>query len=85
MPSPWKHPKTGVYWFRCAVPADLRGVLKRRDATPPSPGGDVTTPSSTSVWRLLGRTTIEGEAVDVTPKPAAARPVPGYRPVDIMS
>lgn len=24
MPTPWKHPKTGVYYFRRAVPADVR-------------------------------------------------------------
>ncbi|WP_460478099.1 DUF6538 domain-containing protein [Bowmanella dokdonensis] len=29
MTSPWKHPKTGVYYFRRAVPADIRGALGR--------------------------------------------------------
>ncbi len=27
VPSPWKHPKTGVYYFRRAVPAGLREAL----------------------------------------------------------
>lgn len=27
MPTPWKHPKTGTYYFRRAVPADLRDKL----------------------------------------------------------
>ena len=27
MPKPWKHPKTGVYYFRQAVPEKLRDVL----------------------------------------------------------
>jgi integrase len=27
MAQPFKHPKTGVYWFRKAVPADLRPIL----------------------------------------------------------
>lgn len=27
MPSPWKHPKTGVYWVRRRVPAALRNKL----------------------------------------------------------
>jgi integrase len=32
MPSPYKHPKTGVYWFRQRVPADIRAVAKGRTA-----------------------------------------------------
>jgi len=31
MARPWKHPKTGVYWFRKAVPADLRSILRKRE------------------------------------------------------
>jgi len=27
MASPWKHPKTGRYWFRRAFPADVRATL----------------------------------------------------------
>lgn len=27
MPTPWKHPKTGTYYFRRAVPADVRDKL----------------------------------------------------------
>ena len=29
MATPWKHPRTGVYWFRKAVPARLRSALSR--------------------------------------------------------
>ena len=29
MTSPWKHPETGVYYFRRAVPADLRESVGR--------------------------------------------------------
>jgi len=28
MALPWKHPKTGVYWFRRRVPADLRDKIR---------------------------------------------------------
>jgi hypothetical protein len=28
MATPWKHPKTGVYWFRKRVPDDLREAVK---------------------------------------------------------
>ncbi|MCZ8036251.1 MAG: tyrosine-type recombinase/integrase [Novosphingobium sp.] len=31
MARPFKHPKTGVYWFRKAVPKDLRAVLGKRE------------------------------------------------------
>jgi integrase len=31
MPQPWKHPKTGVYYFRKVVPERLRGVVGRRE------------------------------------------------------
>lgn len=31
MTRPHKHPKTGVYWFRKAVPKDLRGVLGKTE------------------------------------------------------
>lgn len=31
MARPFKHPKTGVYWFRRAVPKDLREVLGKRE------------------------------------------------------
>jgi len=31
MARPWKHPKTGVYWFRKAVPADLRSIIGKRE------------------------------------------------------
>lgn len=27
MATPWKHPKTGVYWFRKRVPDDLRAAV----------------------------------------------------------
>jgi hypothetical protein len=27
MSRPWKHPKTGIYWFRKRVPDELRGVV----------------------------------------------------------
>ena len=33
MPSPFKHPKTGVYWFRRAVPQDLRAKIGRCELT----------------------------------------------------
>src|SRR4051794_25511214 len=31
MSRPWKHPKTGIYWLRKRVPADLVGVLGRAE------------------------------------------------------
>lgn len=31
MAQPWKHPKTGVYWFRRAVPKALRDAVGRRE------------------------------------------------------
>ena len=31
MSRPWKHPKTGVYWLRKAVPLDLRTVVGKRE------------------------------------------------------
>lgn len=30
MASPWKHPKTGMYWIRRAVPRALQPILKQR-------------------------------------------------------
>jgi hypothetical protein len=27
MARPWKHPRTGIYWFRKRVPDELRGVI----------------------------------------------------------
>lgn len=30
MSRPWKHPDSGVYWFRRAVPADLREPVGKR-------------------------------------------------------
>lgn len=33
MPSPQKHPKTGVYWFRQRVPPDLRAILGKTEVT----------------------------------------------------
>jgi hypothetical protein len=27
MSRPWKHPKTGIYWFRNRVPDEFRGVI----------------------------------------------------------
>jgi hypothetical protein len=27
MARPWKHPKTGIYWLRKAVPEDLRPLV----------------------------------------------------------
>lgn len=32
MPSPFKHSKTGVYWFRQRVPADIRRLAKGKTA-----------------------------------------------------
>ena len=29
MPQPWKHPKTGVYYFRKGVPERLRALVGR--------------------------------------------------------
>ena len=29
--TPWKHPKTGVYWFRKAVPLALRALVGKRE------------------------------------------------------
>ncbi len=31
MSRPWKHPKTGVYWLRKGVPADLRAAVGKRE------------------------------------------------------
>lgn len=31
MSRPWKHPNSGVYWFRRAVPADLRALVGKRE------------------------------------------------------
>ncbi len=31
MASPWKHPKTGVYYLRKRVPADLIGSVGKRE------------------------------------------------------
>lgn len=31
MARPWKHPKTGIYWLRRAVPADLRAAVGKRE------------------------------------------------------
>ncbi|WP_318652304.1 DUF6538 domain-containing protein [Bosea spartocytisi] len=32
MARPFKHPKTGVYWFRRVVPKDLRATVGKRGA-----------------------------------------------------
>jgi len=31
MARPWRHPKTGMYWFRRRVPKDLRFLLGRNE------------------------------------------------------
>jgi hypothetical protein len=31
MAQPWRHPKTGVYWYRRTVPEALRGVVGKRE------------------------------------------------------
>ena len=31
MSRPWRHPRTGFYWFRKAIPADLRAIIGRRE------------------------------------------------------
>ena len=31
MARPWKHPKTGIYWLRKAVPEDLRALVGKRE------------------------------------------------------
>nr|WP_306421987.1 MULTISPECIES: DUF6538 domain-containing protein [Bradyrhizobium] len=31
MDRPWKHPRTGIYQLRKAVPKDLRKLVGRRD------------------------------------------------------
>ena len=31
MARPWKHPKTGVYWLRKAVPKELRAIVGKLD------------------------------------------------------
>jgi hypothetical protein len=31
MSRPWKHPKSGVYWFRKGVPEDLRKLVGKRE------------------------------------------------------
>jgi uncharacterized protein DUF6538 len=31
MARPWRHPLTGIYWFRKAVPAKLRPILEKRE------------------------------------------------------
>lgn len=43
MPSPYKHPKTGVYWYRQRVPASLGALAKGKTVTV-TLEGKVTTP-----------------------------------------
>lgn len=31
MARPWKHPKTGIFWLRRAVPDDLRLLVGKRE------------------------------------------------------
>ena len=31
MSRPFKHPKTGIYYFRKAVPDDLRAIIGKRE------------------------------------------------------
>jgi hypothetical protein len=31
MSRPWRHPRTGMYWFRKAIPDDLRPILGKRE------------------------------------------------------
>jgi integrase len=31
MSRPWRHPRTGMYWFRKAIPVDLRSILRKRE------------------------------------------------------
>jgi hypothetical protein len=31
MSRPWKHPKTGMYWFRRAVPEALRAIVGKTE------------------------------------------------------
>ena len=31
MARPWKHPKTGIYWLRRGVPAELRELVGKRE------------------------------------------------------
>jgi len=31
MSGPWKHPKTGIYWFRKRVPKELRSLLGKTE------------------------------------------------------
>ena len=31
MARPWKHPKTGVYWFRKVVPNKLRSIIGKTE------------------------------------------------------
>jgi hypothetical protein len=31
MARPWRHPRSGFYWFRKAIPLDLRPILGRRE------------------------------------------------------
>jgi integrase len=31
MSRPWRHPRTGMYWFRKAIPGDLRRILGKRE------------------------------------------------------
>jgi hypothetical protein len=31
MSRPWKHPDSGVYWFRKAVPVELRVLVGKRE------------------------------------------------------
>lgn len=33
MPSPYKHPATGVYWYRQRVPARLKASAKGKNVT----------------------------------------------------
>lgn len=31
MAPPWKHPKTGIYWFRKRVPDELQALLGKSE------------------------------------------------------
>ncbi|MCG6323950.1 integrase, partial [Vibrio alginolyticus] len=31
MATPWKHPKTGVFYFRRQVPKDIRQIIKKHE------------------------------------------------------
>lgn len=74
MSRPWKHPKTGVYYFRRAVPEDLRAILGKREEK-----RSLGTKDPREAKRLHGEIALEVErrwaALRAQPEPLSQRQV----------